>query len=87
MEGSQECLASGDLAQDGARVCERSMTMPAVLGSPAPTSLPSQAHRGREPGLATTPGLLGSPRVAAWSWDQGRASHLLSTLHGSGRTS
>ena len=47
MKGSQECLASGDLAQDGARVCERSMTMPAVLGSPAPTSLPSQAHRGR----------------------------------------
>lgn len=31
MEGSQECLASGDLAQDGLRVCGHSMTMSAVL--------------------------------------------------------
>lgn len=31
MEDSQECLASGDVAQDGATVCACSMTVPAVL--------------------------------------------------------
>lgn len=61
---SQECLASRDLAQDGIRVCECLMTMPAVFVDLPATSLLSQEHRRQRAWPATPQGSWGSPRAA-----------------------
>lgn len=82
MEDSQEGLTLCDLAQDGARVYDGSMTIPAVLCRLAPTSLPSQEHRGMVCPLP--PGLLGQPKQLLRLRARGGHSHFLGTCYVSG---